>query len=88
MICFVIVYHQYLAHLAGITVKLQRTTIDIVEAHAMSQEVAAFYRKQRKDCDTDPPGTDASHIYVQSVSMAGNVCTNAEMPRISSNAET
>ena len=50
----------------------------------MSQEVAGFYRKRKKDCDTDPPGTDVSHIYVQSVSMAGKVCTNAEMPRISS----
>ena len=45
----------------------------------MIQEVASFYRKEREDCDAN-----FSHIYVQSVSMAGKVGTNAEMPRISS----
>ena len=31
--------YKYLAHLAGITVKLQRITVDIVEAHDMITEV-------------------------------------------------
>ena len=35
--------YQYLAHLAGITVKLQRATVDIVEAHDMITEVGSFY---------------------------------------------
>ena len=45
--------YQYLAHLAGITVKLQRATVDIVEAHDMITEVGRFYRKERKDCGTN-----------------------------------
>ena len=74
---FVIMY-QYLAHLAGVTVKLLRASIDIVEAHEMIQEVASFYRKERQNCDVS-----VSHIYVQSESMSGKVGTYAEMPRIS-----
>ena len=71
--------YQYLAHLAGITVKLQRATVDIVEAHDMITEVGSFYRKEREDC-----GTNFSLIYNQSVSMAEKVGTAAEMPRLTS----
>ena len=38
-----------------------------------------FYRKEKEDCDTD-----FSHIYVQSVSMAGRVDTTAKMSQVSS----
>ena len=79
---FIVVFmtmYQYLAHLAGITVKLQRATIDIVEAHDMITEVGSFYRKEREEC-----GTNFSRIYNQSVSMAEKVGTAAEMPRITS----
>ena len=66
--------YQYLAHLAGITVKLQRATVDIVEAHEMITEVGSFYQKEREDC-----GTNVSRIYNESVSMAEKVGTAAEM---------
>ena len=71
--------YQYLAHLAGITVKLQRATADIVEAHDMITEVGSFSRKEREDC-----GTNFSRIYNQSVSMAEKVGAAAEMPRLTS----
>ena len=47
IVVFMIMY-QYLAHLAGITVKLQRATIDIVEAHEMIQEVASSVLSKRE----------------------------------------
>ena len=74
IVVFMTMYH-YLAHLAGITVKLQRATVDIVEAHDMITEVGRFYGKEREDC-----GTNFSRIYNQSVSMAEKVGTAAEMP--------
>ncbi|XP_078348023.1 52 kDa repressor of the inhibitor of the protein kinase-like [Oculina patagonica] len=78
IVVFMAVY-QYLSHLAGITVKLQRAALDIVEAHGMITEVASFYRKQREDCDKT-----FSAVYTQSVAMAEKVGTAAEMPRITS----
>ena len=57
IVVFMTMYH-YLAHLAGITVKLQRATVDIVEAHDMITEVGSSYRKEREDC-----GTNVSCIY-------------------------
>ena len=47
--------YQYLAHLAGITVKLQRAIVDTLEAHAMITEVRSFCRKEREDCGTNFP---------------------------------
>ena len=47
--------YQYLAHLAGITVKLQRAIVDTVEAHDMITEVRSFCRKEREDCGTNFP---------------------------------
>ena len=79
---FIVVFmtmYQYLAHLAGITVKLQRETVDIVEAHDVITEVGSFDREQRGDC-----GTNFSHVYKQCVSMAEKVGTAAEMPRLTS----
>ena len=79
---FIVVFmtmYQYLAHLAGITVKLQTATVDFVEAHEMITEVGSFYQKEREDC-----GTNFSRIYNQSVSMAEKVGTAAEMPRLTS----
>ena len=40
IVVFMIMY-QYLAHLTGITAKLQRATVDIVEAHDMITEVGS-----------------------------------------------
>ena len=45
----------------------------------MITEVGSFYRKEREDC-----GTNFSHIYNQSISMAEKVGTAAKMPRLTS----
>ena len=50
-----------------------------MEAHEIIQEVASFYRREKKDCDTD-----FSHIYMQSALIAGRVDTNAKMSQVSS----
>ena len=53
---FIVVFmtmYQYLAHLTGIAVKLQRATVDIVEAYDMITELGSFYRKEREDCGTN-----------------------------------
>ena len=51
---FIVVFlsmYQYLSHIAGITVKLQKKTVDIVEAYQMISEVAKTYKDQCKDVD-------------------------------------
>ena len=66
---FIVVFmtmYQYLAQLAGITVKPQRATVDIVEAHDMITEVGSFYRKEREDC-----GTNLSRHSLQSKRFSG-----------------
>ena len=45
IVCFLAVYH-YLSHLSGITIKVQRKTLDILEAHGMLHEVMATYVKE------------------------------------------
>ena len=81
--------YQYLSHLSGITVKQQKKTIDIVEAHDLVSEAANTYRVERSNVDTN-----FSLIYTQGVTMAEKVGTVAAMPRITarqqhrSNAET
>ena len=55
-----LIMYQYLAHLAGITVKLRRANIDSAEAYEI-EEVASFYRIETEDCDKT-----LSHIYIQS----------------------
>ena len=40
-IVVLMIMYQYLAHLTGITAKLQRATVDIVEAHDMITEVGS-----------------------------------------------
>ena len=47
--------YQYLAHLAGITVKLQRAIVDTVEGHDMITEVRSFCQKEREDRGTNFP---------------------------------
>ncbi len=68
--------YQYLSHLAGITVKLQRSALDIVEAHEKISEVARMYK-----VDVD---SSYAPIYTQSVRMAEKVGTVVGMPRIAS----
>ena len=44
VIVFLIIY-QYLSHLSGITVKLQSTNLDILEAYQQIDEVKHFYEE-------------------------------------------
>ena len=39
--------YQYLSHLAGITVKLQKRALDIVEAYEQIKEVSKMFRDER-----------------------------------------
>ncbi len=76
IIGFLTVY-QYLSHLAGITVKLQREALDILDAHQLIASTTTTYKEERKNVDS---GFDT--IYTQSVRMADAVGTTVGMPRI------
>ena len=76
IVTFMTVY-QYLSHLAGITVKLQKTTLDIVAAHEMVAEVADTYKEERRDIDEG-----FEKIFSHSIRMAEKVCSEVSMPRI------
>ena len=79
---FIVVFlsmYQYLSHIAGIIVKLQKKTVDIVDAYQMVSEVAKTYKDQRKDVDAS-----FSLIFTQSTRMAEKVGAAVEMPRITS----
>lgn len=78
IISFLTVY-QYLSHLAGITVKLQREALDIVEAHQLIAAVTTTYKEERRNVDS---GFGA--IYSHSVRMAEAVGATVVMPRIAS----
>ena len=71
------IVYQYLSHLSGITVKLQKATLDIVAAHEMVAEVTATYKEERSDVDKG-----FEKIYQQSVRMAERVGADVSMPRI------
>ena len=68
-----------MSHLPGITVKLQKTALDIIEAHEMVTEVASIYQVERDNVDSS-----FAPIYAQSVRMAERVETTIGMPRIAS----
>lgn len=79
---FIVVFmslYQYLSHLTGITVKLQKQTFDIVEAHRMISEVASTYKHEHTDVDTN-----LSLIFAHSVHMAEKVGAAVVIPRIAS----
>lgn len=78
IVVFVTMY-QFVSHLAGITVKLHKTALNIVEAHKMVTEVFQMYQHERENIDSS-----FSPIYTQSVRMAEKVGTTATMPRITS----
>ena len=61
IVTFISVY-QYLSHLSGITVKLQKATLDNVAAHEMVAEVTATYKEEQSDVDKG-----FEKIYQQSV---------------------
>ena len=78
IVVFLMVY-QFLSHLAGITVKLQKTALDIVEAHEMITEICQMYKCEWEDIDSS-----FTTVYTQSVRMAEKVGTTATKPRITS----
>ena len=51
IVTFVTVYH-FLSHLAGITVKLQGKTLDIVDAYNGISTIVTFYRSLRQNIDS------------------------------------
>ena len=60
--------YQYLSHLAGITVKLQSSTIDIVEAYKQIDEVKQFHKEIRGNVDIE-----FHKVYTQAERMAAAV---------------
>ena len=54
IIVFLVAYH-FLSHLSGITVKLQSTTIDIIDAYQQIDEINAliFYKEMRKNINEE-----------------------------------
>ena len=72
---FLTAYH-FLSHLTGITVKLQSTTIDIIDAYQQIDEIKSFYKEVRKNI------TDEFHkVYQQSKRMAATVNVEPSKPR-------
>ena len=78
IIVFLTIY-QYLFHVAGIIVKLQRKTLDIVEAHNMIAEVATTYKETRANVDAN-----FSHIFAQGETMAKKIGSQVSMPCLAS----
>ncbi|XP_013421627.1 52 kDa repressor of the inhibitor of the protein kinase-like [Lingula anatina] len=77
IITFLTIY-QYLSHLSGITIKLQNSALDIIQAHSMVAEVQEFYLKEREKV------TESFQlIYDQAVRMAEKVGVQPSKPRIS-----
>ena len=48
IVLFMTAYH-FLSHLSGISVKLQSTTNDIIDAYQQINEIKEFYREMRKN---------------------------------------
>ena len=79
---FIVVFmtmYQYLSHLSGITVKLQKGALDIVEANEMISEIATIHKDKRKSVDSS-----FGRIFAQSTTMAEKVGAIVSMPRIAS----
>ena len=75
LVVFLTVY-QILSHLSGITIKLQSTTLDIIEAFHQIEEIQIFYNEIRKDVDVY-----FHKIYQQAVRMAAVVGVQPCAPR-------
>ena len=75
LVVFLIVY-QGLSHLSGITVKLQSTTLDIIEAFQQIEEIKQCYKEIRKDVDAH-----FHKIYLQAVRMAAAINVEPSTPR-------
>jgi len=67
IINFMAVYHL-LSHLAGVTVKLQSSSVDVLEAYANMEGIKELYQDIRSDISTS-----YAPIYAQAVSLAEEV---------------
>ena len=77
---FILVFllaYQYLSHLSGITIQLQSSTLDIIEAHDMIKSIKDVYQRERENMEV---GFKA--IYDHAVRMADQVGVIPSMPRI------
>lgn len=72
---FLVIY-QYLSHLAGITVKLQSSTLDILAAYEEIDEIKRFYKQIRTNVHED-----FSKVYKQAERMAVAVNVESSKPR-------
>ena len=75
IVTFLTVY-RFLSHLAGITVKLQKASIDIIEAYNMVDEVKSVYENLRETAEKD-----FGQIYDHAVRMSAQVVVEPAMPR-------
>ena len=71
--------YQYLSHMAGITVKLQSTSIDIIQAFNMVEEVKNVYKNLWETI-----ATDFAKIYDHAVKMAATIDVESAKPRTAS----
>ena len=75
IVTFLTVY-QTLSHLAGMTLKLQSTTLDIVRAYQMVEDIKAVYSSLRENI-----AVHFTKIYEQAVRMAAAVDVEPAKPR-------
>ena len=79
---FIVVFltaYQYLSHFAGITVKLQKRTLDIIEAYEEISEISKVYKDERKNIDVG-----FAKVFDQSIRIGDKVGSTVGMPRIAS----
>ena len=74
IVVFLTVYH-FLSHLSGITVKLQSTTIDIIDAYCQVDDIKVFYKEIRKNI-----ASEFHKVYEQAARMAATVDDNLLRP--------
>ena len=75
IVVFLTVYH-FLSHLSGITVKLQSTTIDIIDAYCQVDDIKVFYKEIRKNI-----ASEFHTVYEQAARMAATVDVQPSAPR-------
>ncbi|XP_072037479.1 52 kDa repressor of the inhibitor of the protein kinase-like [Amphiura filiformis] len=75
IVIFITVY-QILSHLDGITKKLQKTTLDILEAYTRINKVKSVYNKLRENVEEE-----FGKIFRQATNMAESVNVTITMPR-------
>ena len=76
IVVFLLVY-QYLSNLSGITVQLQGTTVDIIEAYTLISATKEVYQKEREKVEEGFTTIDEHSVRVES-----HVGVDSSMPRI------